>query len=405
MTVSPGLPLEKSRISSIDLVRGIVMVIMALDHVRDFFHVSAFVFDPADPGQTSPLLFFTRWITHFCAPTFVLLSGTGIRLSLQRKSKKELSRFLWTRGLWLILLEFTFVRFSFFFNLYYDMTIVQVIYTIGISMIFMAALIHLKPSLLLALGLVITLGHNLLDPIQLEPGHPLYFVWSFIHQADMLQIAPGKYFFMRYPFLPWLGIMLLGYGLGGWYGKDVDPLRRRTWLLRTGVSVTLAFITLRLLNVYGDPSPWTVQVRGGIYTFLSFLNCTKYPPSLLYSLMTLGPVLITLALLETVRMPALRPFTVFGRVPMFYYLFHFYLIHTLSILAFIVVRHKGFADMNFYFIDGRPTGFFGGVPFSAGYDLPWVYVIWMAVILLCYPVCRWYNRYKSTHDHWWLSYL
>ncbi len=405
MTEPTDLLVEKQRISSIDLMRGIVMVVMALDHTRDFFHISAFVFDPADPTRTTPVLFFTRWITHYCAPTFVFLSGTSIRLSLQRKSKKELSRFLWTRGLWLLLLEFTVVRFSFFFNLFYDATIVQVIYTIGTSMIIMAALIHLKTKVLLMLGIVITLGHNALDTIRLTPDHPLFYWWTFIYQAGFIEIAPGKFFLVNYPFLPWLGVMLLGYCLGEWYSKGFDPSKRKKWLLVTGVSATVLFIFLRTLNGYGDPAPWQSQ-KNELYTLLSFLNTTKYPISLLYILMTLGPVLILLSWMETFRIAKLKPIEVFGRVPMFYYLFHFFLIHTMAIFTFMLVRHKDFSDLNFhYIISGKLTGYFGGVPYSAGYSLPWVYLAWITVILICYPLCRRYNDYKSTHKQWWLSYL
>ena len=279
MTSPPGLLVEKPRISSIDLIRGVVMVIMALDHVRDFFHVSAFVFDPSDPARASAALFFTRWITHFCAPTFVLLTGTSIRLSLQRKSKKELSGFLWTRGLWLIFLEFTVIRFSFFFNLYYDVTVVQVIYTIGVSMIIMAALIHLKERVLLRLGIVIIAGHNLLDYFPVSPGHPLFALCTLVYQGGPLQIAPGKIFMVGYPFLPWLGIMLVGYGIGQWYLNAFEPLRRQKLLMTVGIAATLLFILLRGINMYGDPSPWQTQ-KDAMHTFLSFMNCTKYPVSL-----------------------------------------------------------------------------------------------------------------------------
>ena len=419
MTSPPGLLVEKPRISSIDLMRGIVMVIMALDHTRDFFHIAAFAFNPTDPAQTTPAIFFTRWITHFCAPTFVFLSGTSIRLSLQRKSKMELSRFLCTRGLWLIFLEFTVVRFSFFFNLYFDATVVQVIYAIGSSMIIMAAVIHLKENIILIAGIVITAGHNLLDAIQLQPGHPMFVLWRFLYQAGPLQIAPGKFFLVEYPMLPWLGIMLLGYSLGHWYIKGFDPARRQKLLLIVGIGATLLFLLLRGINIYGDPAPWQFQ-KDSLRTFLSFLNCSKYPVSLLYTLMTLGPVLVFLSWMEKFPVRRLKPVEVFGRVPMFYYIVHFYLIHILAITVYLIVQHKSFADLNFHFFSesgsGKPgesqfgmippvSGYFGGIPYAAGYALPWVYVVWTGVILVMYPLCKKYNAYKSTHSQWWLSYL
>ena len=411
MTNSPQLLVEKPRISSIDLVRGIVMVIMALDHVRDFFHVSAFVFDPSDPARASTALFFTRWITHFCAPTFVLLTGTSIRLSLQRKSKKELSRFLWTRGLWLVFLEFTVVRFSFFFNLYYDVTVIQVIYAIGVSMIIMAALIQLKERVLLISGIVIIAGHNLLDYFPVSPGHPLFAVCTLVYQGGPLQIAPGKMFFVGYPFLPWLGIMLVGYSMGQWYHREFDPVRRQKLLMTVGIAATLVFLIARAINGYGDPAPWEVQ-KNPLHTFLSFMNCTKYPVSLMYTLMTLGPVLVLLSWIEKVSLRRWKPIEVFGRVPMFYYIIHFYLIHILAIATYLIVRHKTFADLNFHFLTGgsflagpATPGYFGGVPIGAGYGLPWVYLVWMVVILIMYPLCKKYNAYKSSHSQWWLSYL
>lgn len=400
----------KQRISSIDLMRGIVMVIMALDHTRDFFHVSSFAFDPTDPAKTTPMLFFTRWITHYCAPAFVFLAGTSIRISQEKKSLKELSRFLLTRGIWLVILEFTVVRFSFFFNLYYDFTVVQVIYALGVSMILLAALIHLKMSTLLTIGIVITVGHDALAYFRIGPDNPFFGVATMIYQGGPMQVAPGKIFMVGYPFLPWLGIMLLGYAAGQWYLSGFERERRQRLLMIFGAGGTLAFIIVRALNFYGDPVPWQTQ-ETGMRTFLSFLNCAKYPASLSYILMTLGPTLVTMALLEKVKLSQWKPLEVFGRVPMFYYIAHFYLVHVLAIATFLVVRHKGFADLNFHFSTGGSffapdgAGYFGGIPIGSGYSLLWVYVAWITVVLLCYPACVWYNRYKSNHRQWWLSYL
>jgi uncharacterized membrane protein len=400
MAASTGLLTESPRVSSIDLMRGIVMVVMALDHTRDFFHLTAFQWDPEDLIRTNAPLFFTRWITHFCAPTFVLLSGTSVRLSLQKKSKKEVSRFLWTRGLWLIFLELTVIRFGIFFNLYYDATVIQVIYTIGSSMIILSALIFASEKIIFIFALLITFGHNVLDSIQVGPEHPLFQVWTFLFQGGFDAIVPGKFLLVKYPTMPWFGTMLLGYSLGAWYAKGFDPARRKKLLLITGLGAIALFIVLRWINVYGDPAPWSTQ-KNAIFTLISFLNCTKYPVSLLYILMTLGPILVILSLLENVSLTKLKPVEVFGRVPMFYYVIHFYFIHILSVAAFLIIRHKTFADLDFHF----PGGYFGGTPITAGYSLRWVYVVWIAVVLILYPLCKKYSAYKITHRQWWLSYL
>jgi len=390
---------EKPRISSIDLVRGIVMVIMALDHARDFYHFGALSADPTNLQTTTPVVFFTRWITHFCAPAFVFLAGTSIRISLLRKTKKELSIFLLTRGLWLILLEVLVVRFGLFFNLYYDITIFQVIWVIGASMVCMAALIHISEYAVLAIGLLITFGHNATDAIRLQAGDPLFPVWAFLRQTGFLSISPENNVMVMYPLLPWLGIMILGYVLGKLYRTDFDPVQRQKVLLRIGLACVGLFIVLRLINEYGDPSEWSVQ-KNALFTVMSFLNVTKYPVSLLYTLMTLGPVLITLSLLEGRQIKLLKPFLVFGRVPLFYYVLHFYLIHATALALFMIKTDTSFSDLDFHFNKS-----FGGITAQGGYSLFWAYVGWIAVVVALYPVCKWYNRYKSTHSHWWLSYV
>lgn len=401
MTVTQTGPLiQKARISSIDIMRGIVMVIMALDHTRDFFHADALVFNPTDLDKTNPVLFFTRWITHFCAPTFVLLSGVAARISLQRKTEKELSVFLLTRGLWLILLEIVVIRFSFFFNFYYDFSFFQVIWVIGASMAVLSALTYLPGNVVLIIGLVILFGHNAFDSMgRLGPNDPGYVIWTLLNQSGPIQFLPGKTLIVAYPLLPWLGIMLLGYGLGKWYTAAYDAEKRQKLLLYCGLFAIALFILLRGFNLYGDPASWTPQ-KNGVFTVMSFLNATKYPVSLLYSLMTVGPVLIILSWMEKVDLSFLNPFVVFGRVPLFYYIVHFYLIHTTAIILYLIMSEKSFGDLDFHFSNG-----FGGLPQGSGYSLGWAYVAWICIVVVLYPVCRWYNRYKSTHNEWWLSYL
>lgn len=399
LSAPTGVLTEKSRISAIDMMRGLVMVIMALDHTRDFFHQDAFLVDATNLDQTNPLLFFTRIITHYCAPTFVLLSGTSIKISEQRKSKKDLSLFLLTRGLWLILLEVTIIRFSFFFQLYYDVTIFQVIWAIGFSMILLSAIIHLPFRLIFALGIVILLGHDALHLIRLQPQDPFFMLWTFTHQVGFSEFTPGISAFVPYPFLAWFGIMLLGYALGKWYTTGYTAERRRKLLLTTGAAAVAAFVILRMVNLYGDPAPWSEQ-KNMLFTFMSFVNVTKYPPSLLYTLMTLGPVLILLAFMERWQSPALKPFVVFGRVPLFYYVLHFYIIHATALVLYMVSQGKSLSEVDFHFDKG-----FGGITPGAGVSLGLVYVIWISIVILLYPLCNWYNTYKSTHKNWWLSYL
>jgi uncharacterized membrane protein len=401
-TLHNGTLTQKPRISSIDIMRGIVMVIMALDHTRDFFHIGALTGDPTNMETTTPALFFTRWITHYCAPTFVMLSGVGIRISEQHKNKKDLTIFLLTRGLWLIFLEVVVMRFSFFFQFYYDFTFFQVIWAIGASMIVMAALIHLPGNVVFALGLIIVFGHNIFDAFPVKQEEPGFQIWTFLRQSGAFEVASGKVFFVPYPLLPWLGIMLTGYGIGKWYTKAFSADRRYYLLLYSGAGAILLFIILRSINVYGDGAPWSVQ-KNFLFTVMSFLNTTKYPVSLIYTLMTLGPILVILALMEIVDMKALKvfnPFVIIGRVPLFYYILHFYLIHFSGLIVNLILTGKSWGDLDFHFNKS-----FGGITPGVGVSLPWTYVAWILIVLSLYPLCKWYNRYKSTHTQWWLSYL
>ena len=385
--MTDSISVEKNRISSIDMMRGIAMVIMTLDHVRDFFHNTALVFDPTDFTKTNPALFFTRWITHFCAPTFVLLSGTSIYISLQRKTKKELSRFLLTRGLWLIVVELTVMRFAFFFNFYYDVTFLIIIWVIGVDMILMAALIHLSDRIALSLGLLIMFGYSFIGSIPILTGIGFY------------PITPDFALIESYPVIPWLGIMLLGYSAGKLYSNDIDPHRRKMMLFQLGASAIGLFIVLRFINSYGDTAPWSSQ-EDVMFTVMSFLNVTKSPVSLLFALMALGPVMILLALLEGRNATALKVVSVFGRVPLFYFILHFFIIHASALALFLYMTRKSFSEIDLHFSKS-----FGGITPEGGVTLPWVYVVWITLVILLYPICKAYDRYKSTHKDWWLSYL
>jgi len=403
-------PIAKVRVDSIDLLRGIVMVIMMLDHTRDFIHNAVFQFAPEDPAQTNPALFFTRWITHFCAPTFVFLAGTGIYLQFARgKSKSDLSRFLITRGLWLIFLEMTLVRLGAFFNVELKfLMMMQVIWVIGLSMILMSALIHLPIRVLVAFGLLMIALHNLLDGFRIRGafGNPnltvLQKLWLILHQQALFPIAGANspFILMLYPLIPWLGVMAVGYAFGTLYQKA--PEERKRLLTRIGLIAVGLFFVLRAINIYGDPQKWEPQARGIVYTALSFLNTSKYPPSLLYLLMTLGPAILALALFEagnTSSPSGIRKFFVtFGRVPLFFYLLQWPTAHLISL-----VLHASF---------GKPTWWLFKTPMDwnnigpdMGFNLVVVYISWIAGVLLLYPLCKWFAGVKQRRKDWWLSYL
>jgi len=385
-----------TRIRSIDFLRGLVMIIMALDHTRDLFHVSAFTLDPLDLQATTPFLFFTRWITHFCAPVFVFLSGTSAFLQSLRKPSRQLRWFLFTRGLWLIVAELLIITLGISFDIYYHMLIFQVIWAIGISMVFLSLIIRLPFPVVLALGLIIICGHNLLDflevPAQTAP------VWlQGVHQQAFIAVTNKLTLVFFYPFLPWVGIMVLGYCFGKVY--TLEPHARKKIILRMGLGCIAAFILLRLFDGYGDSRPWSVQ-PSLLYTVMSFVNTQKYPPSLLYFLMTIGPALIVLAWSENLHNRFSSFAMVYGNVPFFYYIAHFYLIHLVSAILFLLRGHSVERGM-----EGSPNLPFKFLIPGEGYSLGIVYLVWILIVLFLYPLCRAYGQYKRNHHYAWLSYL
>lgn len=385
--MSDGAPRASTRNASIDILRGLVMVVMALDHARDYF--TGFDVDPTDLSTASAALFLTRFVTHYCAPVFVFLAGTAAYLSRAHgKSSGDLSRFLLTRGLWLIFLELTIVRFCWLFNVSYHFSVLQVIWAIGCSMVVLAALVHLQTRTVAILGGAMVLGHNLLDGIHARALGRWGIAWSLVHEPQWnYELAPGYRLAVVYPLVPWIGVMALGYALGAVMMKPEDE--RRRILLRVGLGAILAFAVLRLSNLYGDPRPWSAQ-KNALFTFLSFLNCEKYPPSLCYLLMTLGPALVALALFEHARGAVARFFIVFGRVPLFYYVSHLLLIHAVS-WAFARERFGHFPA------DGEQV--------ALRFSLPCVYLVWLAVVFALFPLCRWFAGVKSRNKDVWLSYL
>ncbi|RAW00106.1 DUF1624 domain-containing protein [Pseudochryseolinea flava] len=388
------------RIDSIDLLRGIVMILMALDHVRDYFHADAFLYNPLDLTQTSVPLFFTRWITHFCAPVFVFLAGTSSFLVGERKSKKELSFFLVKRGIWLIVLELTIINFAWFYNISFSLIILVVIWVLGVGMLVLAAAIHLRYYVVMVLGFALVFGHNLLDGIYVDGNNADAIGWTMLHGFKAFPVTDHFTLFAGYAILPWTGIMLLGYCFGKLFTPAFQE-RREKILLSIGGGLILLFVILRLPNIYGDPSPWSVQSTT-IDTILSFINVSKYPPSLLYTLITLGPAIIFLSQADKLNFNSWfnRMAWTLGKVPMFYYVLHLYLIHSLAVAAALLTGY----DLN----DMVFTTWVTDSPNLKGYgfNLWIVYAVWIFVVLSLYPLCKWFAKYKADHrEKWWLSYL
>ncbi len=390
------------RVQAVDILRGLVMVLMAIDHTRDFIHSGAMAFQPEDLARTTPAIFLTRWITHFCAPAFMFCAGIGAFLRLERGgTKAELSRFLATRGLWLIVLEFTLVRVGFFFNIAFSPLFLLVFWGLGWSMIALALLVHLPYRALFVVSLAMIALHNLLDGVQAARFGAFAWVWQILHQQGLwLPFGGGPAVIVAYPLVPWIGVMAAGFCFGRVY--RLPPERRRTLLLRLGLALTVAFVAIRALNGYGDPRPWAVQERP-LYTVLSFLNTTKYPASLAFLLMTLGPAIAFLGWIDGVRRSDRDPLLVFGRVPLLYFVLHIPLIHLLAV-GLTALRYGTGAP--FLWIApptlGTPREVF---PPDYGWDLWVVYALWALALVSLYPVCRWFAEVKRRRAAWWLSYL
>ncbi len=391
--------LNKSRILSIDFLRGAIMIIMALDHVRDYLYSGSFYYDPLDLDKTSGALFFTRWITHFCAPVFMLLAGTSAFLMGQKKTKKELSAFLLKRGLWLVFLEMIVVNFGWNFNIQFPTFFFITIWALGVSMIVLAGLIHLPKKLILAFCIILVAGHNLLDGVHVTGNTLPAFGWSILHEQQFFTWH-SEMLLVGYPVIPWIGVMPLGYLLGEWYASGYDAGKRKRNLLILGSVAIIVFIVLRYSNLYGDPGKWTSQ-KNPFFTFLSFLNVTKYPPSLLYILITLGPALLFLAFTEKLNGTVVKVVSVYGRVPMFYYLIHIYVIHLAALVASAILPGQ---DWSIWLLK-EPIWFTKDLR-GYGFSLPVAYLFWITIVAALYPLCKWYDKYKQAHkEKWWLSYL
>jgi len=376
------------------------MLIMAVDHVRDTFHLAQP--EPTNLAITTPILFFTRWITHFCAPTFVFLSGISACLAGMRRTKNELGAFLIKRGLWLIVVEVVFITFAITLNPLYTVLILQVIWAIGGSMVLLGLLVSLRASTTVigAIGAIIFFGHNILDIV--HPGAIVNtFTWKLLLSAggfnSFVQVSTNHYILMAYALLPWTGVMLVGYVFGSLYKSTVDTARRRKTLLYSGAGLLTLFFVLRTFNLYGDPSPWAVQKTTAL-SIISFFNVTKYPCSLIYLCMTVGTALVILSCTEGIKNKFTSITIIYGNVPFFYYVCHWYLIQLIHIILFFVMGYGTNQIIN-------PKQPFLFTPDSFGFNLFGVYIIWIVVIFTLYWPCKWYSKYKKTHHQWWLSYI
>jgi uncharacterized membrane protein len=383
------------RITSIDTLRGIVVMLMALDHVRDYFHNQAFTHNPLDVNEPHVAAFFTRWVTHFCAPVFIFLAGTSAYLSGQKKSGKEQQLFLIKRGLWLIFIELTIVNFGWTFNPYFPASILQVIWAIGACMVLLGLMVRLSHISILSVGVAITLFHNLLDYLPEEWKSSAFFNIMHTNGFKFFPITDTYGFVTVYGILPWFGVMCLGYSVGQLFKADYPAAMRQSRLKLIGISALLLFVVLRVTKFYGDPSLWQQELLG-VGSWLSFINVTKYPPSLHYVLLMLGPSILLLAYLEKWNTILTRIISVFGNVPFFFYIIHIYLIHALCIVLFFA-QGFGLSD-----IMQKPFWF---RPEQLGLNLPWVYLVWIGVLIMLYPLCVYFMKLKQRKKDWWMSYL
>jgi uncharacterized membrane protein len=395
-SAAPATLKTGTRIEALDMLRGLVIVLMALDHVRDYLHESGYAYDPLDPAVTTGALYVTRWVTHFCAPTFVFLAGVSAWLQRAKgKDPARLATFLLSRGIWLVFLEWTVVGFGWSFSIPFVVPF-QVIWAIGISMIVLSALVRLPSGAVLAIGVAIVAGHNLLDSIRGAQFGSFAWVWYLLHERAPLAYDGHIFGLVVYPLLPWIGVMALGYGLGPLF---VSANRDRT-LVRLSLAMAALFVALRTFNLYGDPVPWAPQATP-VQTAMSFMNVAKYPPSLLYVCATLSPMLLLVPVFNRLRGPAASALRTFGAVPLFAYVAHLYVMHLVAIGAHAAAGHDltgMFGSVHHLFFD---PGVFAGTSFG----LPIVYAGWVSVLVIIYPLCRWWAGVKSRRRDWWLSYL
>lgn len=396
--MTTALP-TKQRIQSIDILRGIIMLVMALDHTRDFLHNAGAFGDPTNMQTTTPFLFFTRFVTHFCAPIFVFLSGVSVYLVSTRRTKGELTGFLIKRGLWLIVVEIVLMSLAFSLNPLYNSVALQVIWAIGVSMIILGLLSWLPVRVIGVIGILLIVGHDAVTNLKISPNtsEDVLMKIFFTARGAVFPLDNSHFVFDLYAILPWTGVMFLGYLFGTLYKSDYKAESRKRFLLYSSFALFAAFMVLRFINGYGDPAHWAVQ-KNGVFTFMSFINISKYPPSLMYCCLTLSVGLLILALTENASGKLSAFFKTYGSVPFFYYVLHFYLIRLVSVVVFFL---QGFKTSQII----TPNDPFLFTPPGIGFNLGIVYLFWLGIILTLYFPCRWFSNYKKTHRQWWLSYL
>jgi uncharacterized membrane protein len=402
MTVSLSAAPRRDRLASVDALRGLIMIVMALDHVRDFIHRGAMSQSPTDLATTTPILFMTRWVTHICAPVFMFTAGIGAYFYWKNgRTRGQVSRFLVTRGLWLMLLEIAVMRLAYNFDLAQSYPVLLlVLWGLGLAMIALAMLVWLPIPVLSALSVATIVLHHLADGIdarRLGWAGPL---WYLVHQVGGFPFA-GHVFITPYPLVPWVAVMALGFCFGRVLELPAD--RRQRIVLRLGIVITIAFLLVRAFNRYGDGEPWSWG-SSAVYTVLWFLNTTKYPPSLQFLLMTLGPALMLLAYFDRRSFSRTNPLIVFGRVPLFYFVLHFLAAHIAAfVLAVLTYGSSAFRFM------WQPVPSMGGnansFPPGFGWDLWVAYAVWITIVVSLYPLCRWFAAMKERRNDWWLSYF
>lgn len=391
----------KYRYPAIDIIRGLVIILMALDHVREFFYYPHLNDDPLSQGAEYWPLYFTRWITHLCAPSFIFLAGISAGLMAERKSSNTLARFLILRGFWLIFMEMSIVTIGWTFSLYgiseingEHFIILAVIWAIGASMVVLGVLQYLPVNIVLGVGLGIIFGHNFLDyywPVTEKGGMEIAPFWVILHTQGSIIVENFRLFFY-YPVIPWIGVMALGYGCARLY--NLPSQVRVKALTAMGITFISCFILLRFHNLYGNPVPW-YSATTHFETFLNILNVEKYPPSAAYLSITLGICFLLLSMAESWQGPLSKVMQTFGKVPFLFYIAHLYLIHLLAAL-FGLIQGYSYATM---------FNFFAFYPKDWGVSLAWVYWICLLVLIMLYPLCSWFCKVKRLRKEWWLSYL
>jgi uncharacterized membrane protein len=387
---------SNNRIQSIDILRGMLIVFMALNHVRDFFLADAFAFSPTDPIKTHLALFLTRFITHICAPGFVWLAGVSAYIYFNKNGLKKSTSFLLTRGIILIALEFTVIKFAWFFNVDYSNIVLLVIWALGVSMILLGLTSWLKQQTMFIVGIIIIAGHNLLDPYTADDFGINTLLWHILHQKGLVALTTNFSIHILYPILPMYGLICLGYGMGSLFTEDSKE-ERSTLFKRLSVLLLLAFVTIRMVNIYGDPSPW-VHNQYSIRTLFSFFNATKYPMSLDYVLITLSIIFYVLSKVETVTNKVTQYLSLFGKVPMFFYIIHIFVIHIVAIALYVLLN---FQSIKFNEI---PIGIME-ITNVYGYSLWFVYIVWISILIMLYPVCKKYRQIKLKYPNSFLKFI